>query len=189
MKEVVGDEVARVFGELILSQECDGTENERGAYGSERHTTYDLQCCVHALERDTDAKRDLPDILPLLHRTAPLLAGVMLSVSLSLRARPLEQCVRVTFDLRLAGSVPPGVTDEGPTHERGTRLLQQPDVPRTHRALDAGGSGSALPVRGREPRDPGSEKARFPRRQPHGKGSGDRPPRCSRDRVRGHLRI
>src|SRR3984893_4734211 len=69
MEEIVGDEVARVFGELILRQECDATENERGAHGSERHTTYDLQCRVQALERDTDAKRDLSDILPLLHKT------------------------------------------------------------------------------------------------------------------------
>src|SRR3984893_13020601 len=72
MKEIVGDEVARVFGELILRQECDAAENERGAYGSERHTPYDLQCRVQALERDTDAKRGLSDILPLPHETQSL---------------------------------------------------------------------------------------------------------------------
>src|ERR1700687_2999983 len=74
MKEIVGDEVARVFGELLLRQKCAATENERGAYGGERYTTYDLQCRIQALERDTDAKRDLPDILPLPHQTETLRA-------------------------------------------------------------------------------------------------------------------
>src|SRR5882762_5096438 len=82
MEEIVGDEVARVFGELILRQERDATENERGAYGSERHTTYDLQRRVQALERNTDAKRDLSDILPLPHKTETLHArGSILGTS------------------------------------------------------------------------------------------------------------
>src|ERR1700726_4053501 len=81
MKEIVGDEVARVFGELILRQACDAAENERGAYGSERRTPYDLQCRVQALERDTDAKRHLSGILPLPHETETLRARLGLDDS------------------------------------------------------------------------------------------------------------
>src|ERR1700737_3141820 len=75
MEEIVGDEVTRVFGELVLRQECDGAETERWAYGCERPTAYDLQRRVQALERDTDSKRDLSDILPLPHKTETLRTG------------------------------------------------------------------------------------------------------------------
>src|ERR1700756_4673170 len=72
MEKIVGDEVARVFGQLVLCQERDAPENERGAYDSERRTTYDLQCGVQSLERNAEAKRDLSDILPLPHQTETL---------------------------------------------------------------------------------------------------------------------
>src|ERR1700756_1955302 len=72
MEKIVGDEVARVFGQLVLCQERDAPENERGAYDGERRATYDLQCGVQSLERNAEAKRDLSDILPLPHEIETL---------------------------------------------------------------------------------------------------------------------